>query len=104
MQAIAIGFQAGNVSPIEFGLRVNQISKIIGLDSRQLTIDLNKRIRQAASAAGRGTYEQMLPKFNYGQGRYAAAQREVLEVLLNKPQLYEDVKQKITEIYLIFRY
>jgi DNA primase len=96
LQAIAIGFQAGNVSPLEFGLRANQISKIIGLDSKQLADDLKKRSRQVASAAIRGMNEQKLPKFDYGQGLYAAAQREVIEVLLNKPQLYEDVKQNIT--------
>ena len=96
LQAIAIGFQAGNVSPLDFGLRVNQISKIIGLDSKQITADLNKRSRQVASAAGRSMKEQTLPKFDYGQGLYAMAQREVIEVLLNKPKLYEDVKQKIT--------
>ena len=96
LQAIAIGFQAGNVPPLEFGLRVNQISKIIGLDSRQLTVDLNRRIRQARNAASRETSEQKAPNIDYGQGRYAIAQREVLEILLNKPQLYDTVRQKIT--------
>ena len=37
-----------------------------------------------------------MPSVDYGQGRFAAAQREVLEVLLNEPRLYETVKQKIT--------
>ncbi len=97
LQAIATGFSAGNVSALEFGLRVNQISRIIGLDSRQLTVDLNRRIRQAANAASRDANEQKAPKIDYGQGRYAIAQREVLEVLLNKPELYKDIQQKITK-------
>ena len=97
LQSIATGFQAGNVPAIEFGLRVNQISKIIGLDSRQITDELNKRIKQAAIAAKRDVNERKVPKIDYGQGRYAAAQREILEVLLNKPALYEDVRDKITK-------
>jgi len=31
-----------------------------------------------------------------GQGLFAMAQREILEVLLNEPKLFEDVKQKVT--------
>ncbi|MBN1972573.1 MAG: DNA primase [Sedimentisphaerales bacterium] len=100
LQSIATGFQAGHVPAIEFGLRVNQISKIIGLDSRQLTEELNRRIRQAASAARRDAGELKVPKIDYGQGRYAAAQREVLEILLNKPELYEEVREKFnTDIF-----
>ena len=96
LQAISIGFQAGNVPPLEFGLRVNQISKIIGLDAAQLTSELKRRVRQAQNAAAREANEQMTARIDYGHGRYAVAQREVLEVLLNKPQLYDAVQQKIT--------
>jgi hypothetical protein len=33
---------------------------------------------------------------DYGRGAFAGAQREVLEVLLDEPGLYETVRQKIT--------
>lgn len=95
LQSIAAGFNAGNVPAIEFGLRVNQISKIIGLDSSQITAELNKRIRQIAITSKREKNEQKVSKIDYGHGRYAAAQREVLEVLLNKPALYEGVRETI---------
>ncbi len=96
LQTIATGLQAGKISDIDLGLRVNQISRIIGLDSRQINAELNNRLRRAQRAASYGSRSENVPGVDYGQGRFAAAQREVLEVLLNEPKLYETVKQKIT--------
>ena len=96
LQTIATGLQAGKISDIDLGLRVNQISKIIGLDSRQINAELNNRLRRVQRAASYGSRGENVPGVDYGQGRFAAAQREVLEVLLNEPKLYETVKQKIT--------
>ena len=97
LQALAIGFQAGNVPVIESGLIVNQISKIIGIDTDKVRSELRKRIKQAANSRNYDTNEQNRPvTIDYGRGRYAAAQKEILEVLLNQPGLYESVKQKIS--------
>jgi len=96
LQTIATGLQAGKISDIDLGLRVNQISRIIGLDSRQINAELNNRLRRAQRAASYESRSENVPGVDYGQGRFAAAQREVLEVLLNESKLYETVKQKIT--------
>jgi len=96
LQTIATNLQAGKIHDIDLGLRVNQISKIIGLDSRQINAELNNRLRRAQRAASYGSRGENVPGVDYGQGRFAAAQREVMEVLLNEPKLYETVKQKIT--------
>jgi len=96
LQTIATSMQAGNLSPIDLGLRVNQISKIIGLDSKQINKELNSRRRQAEKTASYGVENKKLQSIDYGQGLAAAAQRELLEVLLNKPALYQTVRQKIT--------
>jgi len=96
LQTIATALWAGNVSPIDRGLIVNQISKIIGLDSKQINAELSRRLRQAQRAASYNTESQKAQTIDYGQGLFAAAQREVLEVLLNEPKLFEIVKQKIT--------
>ena len=97
IQTIATGLQGGNVQPLDCGLRVNQISRIIGIDSRQINAELGRRLRRVRNAAG---YElgnqQQAVAVDYGQGAFAVAQREVLEVLLNEPSLYEDARQKIT--------
>ncbi len=96
LQTIATALWAGNVSPIDRGLIVNQISKIIGLDSKQINAELNRRLRQAQRAASYNAENQKAQIIDYGRGLFAAAQREVLEVLLNEPKLFEIVKQKIT--------
>ncbi|MFC1794511.1 hypothetical protein ACFL3Q_13090 [Planctomycetota bacterium] len=96
LQTIATGLQAGKISDIDLGLRVNQISRIIGLDSRQINAELNNRLRRVQRAASYENRSENVPGVDYGQGRFAAAQREVLEVLLNEPKLYETVKHKVT--------
>ena len=97
LQTIATDLQAGKIHDIDLGLRVNQISKIIGLDSRQINAELNNRLKRAQRAARYENGNENVPDVDYGQGRFAVAQREVLEVLLNEPNLYEIVKQKITD-------
>jgi DNA primase len=96
LQTIATGMQAGKIPDIDLGLRVNQISRIIGLESRQINAELNKRLRRAQRAASYENRGNKAPGIDYGQGRFAVAQREVLEVLLNEPKLYETIKQKIS--------
>jgi len=96
IQAIAAGLRGGNVQPLDCGLRVNQISRIIGLDSRQINAELARYLRRARNAAGYERGKQQAANVDYGHGAFAGAQREVLEVLLNEPSLYETVKQKIT--------
>ena len=39
---------------------------------------------------------QKVQRLDLGQGVFAAAQREILEVLLNEPKLFENIKQEIT--------
>jgi DNA primase len=96
LQTIATALLAGNVSPIDRGLIVNRVSKIIGLDTRQINDELKRRLRQAQRTASYNTEKQTAQPIDYGRGLFASAQREVLEVLLNEPNLFEIVKQKIT--------
>ena len=96
LQTIATALWAGNVSPIDRGLIVNQISKIIGLDGKQINADLSRRLRQAQRAASYNAENQKGRTIDFGQGLFASAQRELLEVLLNEPKLFEIVKQKLT--------
>jgi DNA primase len=96
MQTIATGLQSGNIPPLDCGLRVNQISRIIGLDSAQINAELNNRISRAQRSASYQQGGQEVASMDYGSGVFAAAQREVLEVLLNEPGLYEKVRQEIT--------
>lgn len=97
LQTVAIGFQAGSLDPIERGLFLDRLSKILGLGKKEIDSELAKRIRSAARAAGYNRNEQTESTgIDFGKGVFAVAQRQILEVLLNEPQLFETVKGKIT--------
>lgn len=96
LQTIATAIWAGNLPLIETGLIVNRVSRIIGLSSKQINAELSKRIARAAKSASYNLEKQKDQSPDLGEGFFAAAQREVLEVLLNEPKLFEMVKQKIT--------
>ena len=96
LQAIAIGFSAGNISPVDAGLLANRISTIVGLTSRQINRELNTRISRAARSASYNVENQQdVPAIDLGQGLFAAAQRELLGILLNEPRFYKTIKGKI---------
>lgn len=96
LQSIATALWAGNVSQIDRGLIVNRISKIIGLESKQINSELNNRLRQARRTASYNTNDKQIQTIDYGRGLFAIAQREVLEVILNEPHLFKFIKTKIT--------
>jgi DNA primase len=95
LQAIAVGFSAGNISPVETGIIVNRISSIVGLDKKQINRELNTRITRAARSASYGAENQKVAAIDLGEGLFAAVQREILEVLLNEPRFYKQIKGTI---------
>jgi DNA primase len=104
LQTVATSLWSGNLAAIERGLIVNRLSKIIGLDSKEINAELHKRIGravrlhspQAAKTTSYNVENQKVRSIDLGEGLFAIAQREILEVLLNEPKLFEIVKQKIT--------
>ena len=97
LQAVATGLASNNVPILDSGLIVNRLSKIIGLTAREINADLGKRMERAKNAR---TYEDDRPAraeaVDWGKGLHAAAQREVLEVLVNEPGLYHQVGREIS--------
>ncbi len=102
LQAIATAVWAGKVPAIDRGLIVNRLSKIIGTGTKEINAELAKRIARVARAA---SYSDTTAAQNgkaqprpleMGRGLFATAQREVLEVLLNEPKLFDIVKKQIT--------
>ncbi|MHC4417182.1 MAG: DNA primase [Planctomycetota bacterium] len=96
LQTVATAVQAGNLPPIDRGLIVNRLSKIIGLGNKQINDELAKRAARAQRAATYQLENRKVATVDLGSGLFAVAQREILEVLLNEPKLFENVKQKIT--------
>jgi DNA primase len=95
-RTIATGLWTGHVPPIDRGLILNRLSKVIGLDSKEINAELRRRISRIAKAERRDVEGQKVQNRDYGQGLSAAAQREILEVLLNEPKLFEMVRGNIT--------
>jgi len=98
LQAIATGLASNNLSVIDSGLIVNRLSKIIGLTARQINADLTRRMGRVSRTGQRGADgEGSVKAIDWGQGLYAAAQREILEVLINEPGLFHRTDQEISE-------
>ena len=96
LQTIATAVWAGNLPAIDRGLIVNRLSKIIGADAKDINAELSKKLKTAGRTASYNAQDRTLRSVNLGRGFFAIAQREILEVLLNAPELFEIVKQKIT--------
>jgi DNA primase len=96
LQTVATAVSAGNLAAIDRGLIVNRLSKIIALDSKQINAELARRITGAQRTLAYNLQNQKVTNLELPQGYIAAAQKEILEVLLNEPDLYETSKQKIT--------
>ncbi|MHC4620092.1 MAG: DNA primase [Planctomycetota bacterium] len=96
LQTIATSSLAGNLAAIDRGLIVNRLSGIIGLSSKEINSELARRITRAAKSASYSAERKNVQTLDWGQGVFAVAQREVLEVLLNEPSLFETVKRTVT--------
>jgi len=98
LDAIASSLLSGSLPAIDKGLFLNRLSNILGLSGREINTELQRRIRkkQKASTYSRHLQNRKVTNLEMGEGLFAAAQREVLEVLLNEPKLFEIVKQKIS--------
>lgn len=94
LQTIAMAAWAGHLSLVDRGLLVNRLTSILGLDARQIDAELTRRIR-AIQKDGPVSRPEGPDSMQINQDLLASAQREVLEVLLNAPQLYERVRDSI---------
>ena len=98
LQAVATGLASNNLPVLDSGLIVNRLARIVGLTAREINADLSKRMSRASRMAPSEGDEQGSGKaIDWGQGLHAAAQREVLEVLLNEPGLFHRAEREISE-------
>jgi DNA primase len=97
LDAIATAITAGNVSAIERGLIVNNLSRVMSLDAKEIHNELNRRAGRARTASSyTGAADDSHTPLDLGEGLSANAQREILEVLLAHPSLFDDIKDKIS--------
>ena len=92
LQTVATAMRAGTINAIDKGLMINRLSKVIGLTTNEINAELAKRTRRLAAAANQ---QQENIALDLGRGVGAAAQRQILEVLLNEPALFRAIKKRI---------
>jgi len=94
LQTIATSLYAGTLNSIETGLLINRLSAIVGLDSKAINAALAKAVKAAQRTTTYSAPQQDNISIDLGHGLAASAQREILEVLLNKPNLFNILKKK----------
>ncbi len=100
LETVATGLAAGNLSPIETGLIVNSVGRIIAMDADGLNAELRRRVERIKRTSGGSAAVLENRKVTAGEpggGLSASAQREILEVLLNEPAMLQSAEPRITE-------
>jgi DNA primase len=92
LRSVAIAIRGGKLDAIAKGLIVNKLSGIIGLSSGQINRELVRLTSQLGRMAGYSVENRKVVSINLGEGTFTKAQREILEVLLNEPQLFNEIK------------
>ena len=96
LRTVATAVKSGRLDPIARGMVVTKLSSIIGISNEQVNRELAKLAGRLNRSASYAVKNQKVVSFNLGDGIFAKAQREVLEVLLNEPGLFENVPGAIT--------
>jgi DNA primase len=91
----ATAMAAGKIDMVTKGLIIGRLSGIMGLSSKEIDTELNKRAGRMSSGGGYAVANQKVVSVELPQGFFEAAQREIIEVLLNEPALFEQMRQKI---------
>jgi hypothetical protein len=86
LQTVAGAVRSGNLPIIDAGIIANRLARIVGLSNKQINDELNRRIRYARTYVEQG---RQVRSVDLGAGPFAGAQREIIEVLLNRPRLLD---------------
>ena len=96
LRTVAVAMRGSGVDPIAKGLIGNKLSKIIGLSQEQTKHELSKHFGRLNRSTSFGVQNQKVVSVDLPDSLFARAQREILEVLLNEPRLFESVSGRIT--------
>lgn len=90
INTIVAGLSAGFVTAIEKGLIINKLAHIIGLSKNEINAEINKRLKKTKSY---NTPNHQVKAVALSKGPLESAYRQIIEVLLNKPEFYDQAKQ-----------
>lgn len=96
LETVASAVRSGTLAALDRGLLLNRLAGIVGVEPKQL----NRQLTQIITRNSRSQMPRQSGTTGIsgepGEGLFASAQREVLEVLLNRPSFFETVKAQIT--------
>jgi DNA primase len=87
VHTLAAALRAGKLDRITRGLILNRVAALTGLSPRQLEDEIAAQIGALNRTASYKTENSKVVSLDLGDGWFAKAQREVVEVLLNDPSL-----------------
>ncbi|MEE8385816.1 MAG: toprim domain-containing protein, partial [Dehalococcoidia bacterium] len=93
LQLIAISSDQGACDPIQRGLRLNQVGKLLGLTSDEVSRQLRIIARRSSGAPGGGRQAAQARPTGAGDAA-SAAMHDLLEVLLNEPSYYASIESE----------
>jgi len=96
IQSISAGLRSGRLTPIERGLIVNRLSKLISASPADIESELSRRSRYRSRTSVTGGQGYNEEGTELGEGLAGSVQRELLEIFLNEPAFFEDVKDTVS--------
>jgi len=96
LRTVATAIRSGRCDPLARGLIVSKLSGIIGLSGNQINRELARLTARLARGDSFAVQNQKVVSTDLPDSLFARAQREILEVLLNEPGLFESVTGKVT--------
>jgi len=96
LRTVAVAIRSGRCDALTKGLIVHKLSEIIGLSGNQINRELSRLTAQLIRSDNFAVQNQKVVSTDLPDGLFARAQREILEVLLNEPKLFESVAAKVT--------
>ncbi len=97
LRTVATAMTGGHVDAIGKGLIVSKLSSIMGLKGQEINRELARLAGRQNRASSYAVRNQRVVSVDLGKGYFARAQREILEVLLNEPKLFDKVTGRVAD-------
>lgn len=95
LRSVAAALWGGRIDVLSRGMMVNKLSKIIGLSSEQINRELGRMYGRVGRSQSFALKNQKVVSFDFGDGYFEKAQREILEVLLAEPELFSQAAGRV---------
>ncbi len=96
IQSVGMAIKAGRLDDLATGLIVTKLSGIIGVSKEHINRQLARRTANLHSSVVLSTGDQKVVSIDIGEGFLARAQQQILEILLNEPELFGRIDGEIS--------